>query len=87
MKKFHWDKNNNTILINAGSLIGTTAVTSGLGFAFWWVAARIFSTEAVGLASATISTMTLLGSFSILGLGTLLMGELPKQRGDETFSH
>ncbi len=84
MKKFHWDTNNNTILINAGSLIGTTAVTSGLGFAFWWVAARIFSTEAVGLASATISTMTLLGSFSILGLGTLLMGELPKQRGNES---
>lgn len=84
MKKFHWDRNNNTILINAGSLIGTTAVTSGLGFAFWWLAARIFSTEAVGLASATISTMTLLGSFSILGLGTLLMGELPKQRGNES---
>ncbi len=84
MKKFHWDKNNNTILINAGSLIGTTAVTSGLGFAFWWLAARIFSTEAVGLASATISTMTLLGSFSILGLGTLLMGELSKQRGKES---
>ena len=84
MKKFHWDKNNNAILINAGSLIGTTAVTSGLGFAFWWLAARLFSTEAVGLASATISTMTLLGSFGMLGLGTLLMGELSKQRGKES---
>ena len=67
--------------MNAGSLIGTTAVTSGLGFAFWWLAARMFSTEAVGLASAIISTMTLLGSASILGLGTLLIAELPKQRG------
>jgi O-antigen/teichoic acid export membrane protein len=84
VKKFHWDRSNNAIFINAGSLIGTTAVTSGLGFAFWWLAARMFSTEAVGLASAIISTMTLLGSASILGLGTLLIGELPKQRGKES---
>lgn len=84
MKKiFHWEKVNNTILINAGSLIGTAAVTSGLGFAFWWLAARMFSTDAVGLASATISTMTLLGSFAVLGFGTLLIGELSKQQGRE----
>ena len=80
---FQWDKANNTMLLNAGSLVGTTAVTSGLGFAFWWLAARMFSTEAVGLASATISTMTLLGSFAVLGFGTLLIGELSKQRGKE----
>jgi len=80
---FQWAKANSTILINAGSLIGTTAVTSVLGFAYWWRAARQFSPEAVGLASATISAMTLLGTFGILGLGTLLIGELPNQRGKE----
>ncbi len=80
---FHWDKANNTIFITAGSLIGTAAVTSGLGFAFWWLAARMFSTDAVGLASATISAMTLLGSFAVLGFGTLLIGELSKQQGRE----
>ena len=83
-KRFQWDKASTAIVINAGTLIGTTAVTSGLGFAFWWLAVRMFSTEAVGLASATISTMTLLGSFAVLGFGTLLIGELPRQRGKES---
>jgi len=69
------------LLGNAGSLFGTTVVTSGLGFVFWWVAARVFSPAAVGLSSAAISAMTLLGTGCILGLGTLLVGELPRQPG------
>src|SRR5438270_13344190 len=76
-----WVKANSVILLNAGSLIGTTAVTSALGFAYWWLAARQFSPEAVGLASAAISAMTLLGTFGMLGLGTLLVAELPHQHG------
>ena len=67
------------MLINASSLIGTTAVTSMLGFVYWWVAARRFPPEAVGIASASLSAMTLLGSFCMLGLGTLLITELPRQ--------
>ena len=80
---YQWLKTNGVMLINAGSLIGTSAVTSILGFAYWWVAARLFPPQAVGLASATISAMTLLGTFGILGLGTLLIGELPRQKGKE----
>lgn len=80
---FRWVKDNRVILINAGSLIGTTAITSGLGFVYWWLAARKFSPEAVGFSSALISTMSLLGSFAILGMGTLLISELPNQRGKE----
>jgi O-antigen/teichoic acid export membrane protein len=83
-KKFQRDKATTTIVINAGSLIATSAVTSGLGFAFWWLAARMFSPEAVGFASATISTMLLLGSIAVLGFGTLLIGELPRQQGKES---
>src|SRR5256885_7313000 len=78
-----WLKANSVILVNAGSLVGTTAVTSALGFVYWWLAARQFSPEAVGLASATISAMTLLGTFGILGLNTLLLGELSHQKGQE----
>jgi O-antigen/teichoic acid export membrane protein len=78
-----WVKTNSVILVNAGSLVGTTGVTSVLGFVYWWVAAREFSPDAVGLASATVSAMTLLGTFGVLGLGTLLIGELPRQRGKE----
>ena len=78
-----WAQENSVILVNAGSLVGTTVVTSVLGFAYWWLAARQFSPQAVGLASAAISAMMLLGSLGILGLGTLLIGELPRQQGKE----
>ena len=71
------------MLLNAGSLVGTTLMTSVLGFAYWWVAARLYAPGVVGLASALISTMTLLGTISMLGLGTLLTGELPRQPGKE----
>ncbi len=80
---FEWIKTNIVMLVNTGSLIGTTAVTSVLGFGYWWVAARWFSPQAVGLGSATISAMTLLGTVCMLGLGTLLTGELPRQPGKE----
>lgn len=71
------------ILTNAGSLVGTQAVTSGLGFIYWWLAAHLFSVEAIGFASAAISGMMLLGNLGIIGLGTLLIGELPRQKGQE----
>src|SRR6184192_1916409 len=71
------------MLVNAGSLISTTAVTSMLGFVYWWVAARWFPPEAVGLGSAAISAMTLLARISTLGLGTLLTGELARKPGKE----
>ena len=58
-------------------------MTSVLGFVYWWVAARQFPPEAVGIASATISTMALLGSLCMLGLGTLLITELPRQPDQE----
>jgi len=71
------------MLVNAGSLLGTLAVTTSLGFAYWWLAARQFPPETVGISSAAISAMTLLGLVCMLGLGTLLIGELPRQPGRE----
>lgn len=76
-----WLKQNKVLLVNAGSLVGTMGVTSILGFAYWWLAARQNSPAAVGFASAAISAMTLLGMLSVLGLGTLLIGELQRQKG------
>ena len=76
-----WLNANWTLFMNAGSLVATTAVTSALGFAYWWLAARLFPPEAVGFASAAISAMMLLGAIGVLGLGTLLIGELPRQAG------
>src|SRR5947209_17903044 len=78
-----WLQVDSVILVNAGSLVGTTAVTSMLGFVYWWLAARQFPPEAVGFASAAISAMMLLGTVCILGLGTLLIRELPRRLGRE----
>lgn len=69
------------MLFNASSLVGTAAVTSLLGFVYWWLAARHFAPATVGLASALISAMMLLGNLCIFGMGTLLIGELPRQPG------
>lgn len=70
----HWE-----LLANAASLIGTTAVTSALGFAYWALAARYFRAEVVGYASATVSAMSLLSTLGTFGLGTMLIGELPRR--------
>ena len=82
-KLYQWANANRALLINTLSLICTTAVTGVLGFAYWWIAAREFPPQFVGLASAAISAMMLLGAICVLGLGTLLIGELPRQPGKE----
>lgn len=69
-------KHNQVILSNAISLMGTLVVTSGLGFVFWWLVARTFDLLETGLASATISAMFLLGTIGMMGMGTLLIGDL-----------
>ena len=70
------------LLSNAGAIAIGTLTASALGFVYWWVAARNFTPEAVGLAAAAISTMTLIGMIGELGFGTLLMGESLLNRRD-----
>jgi O-antigen/teichoic acid export membrane protein len=60
------------------SLVGAAGVTSALGFVFWWLAAQELPVEAVGLASAAVSAMLLLGNLAAMGLGTVLMREMPR---------
>jgi O-antigen/teichoic acid export membrane protein len=67
------------LLVNAATLAATTGITSVLGFAYWAVAARLFSQAAVGYGAAAISAITLLGTIGMLGMGTLLIGELPRR--------
>lgn len=84
-KILDWVTNNRILLQNSGAVIGAVGVTSGLGFVYWWVAARAFSKETVGFASAAISAMMLLGMLGVLGLGTWLIGEFarrPEQKRD-----
>jgi O-antigen/teichoic acid export membrane protein len=63
------------LLANSSALTVGAIATAALGFAFWWLAARYFSPHSVGLASAAISIMNLIGLVSESGLGTLLIGE------------
>ena len=67
------------LLSNASSLLATTGVTSALGFVYWAFAARLFSQQAVGYGAAAVSALTVLGTIGMLGLGTLLIGELPRR--------
>ncbi|MCM3887283.1 lipopolysaccharide biosynthesis protein [Frankia sp. R82] len=62
----------------SASLVATQAVTSLLGFVYWTLAARRFSVDAVGVAGAAVSLMTMLGTLGMFGLGTLLIAELPR---------
>jgi O-antigen/teichoic acid export membrane protein len=70
---------NKAIINNAGSMVVAVGSTSLLGAAFWWLAARHFPQHSVGLAAAAVSAMTLLGFAATIGLGTVLMGELPRR--------
>ena len=80
----HWIKDNQTLIANSGTLIGTAIVNSGIGFAYWWLAAHWFDQAVVGIASAMVSAMLLLGSVAMMGLGTLLVGEIARRKGEES---
>lgn len=70
---------NRVMLSNAAALVGAMVANSGLGLAYWWLAARAFQRAELGLASAAITAMVLLGTAGMLGLGTLLIGEVARR--------
>src|SRR6202012_5289038 len=76
-----WERNQD-LLRNAGSLAATTGLTSIFGFVFTIVAARTFSANAVGWGNTAINEMQLFGTIGMFGLGTMLIGELPRRKGD-----
>jgi len=65
---------------NAVYLILDGAIPALSGFVFWVVAARLYSTENIGIASAAISANGLLVAFSTLGLSNTLIRFLPGAR-------
>jgi O-antigen/teichoic acid export membrane protein len=68
-----------TLLGNAGALSSSTLVSAIMGFAYWVLAARCFTTEAVGYAAAAIAIVGLVGLFGEFGLGSLLVGEVQRE--------
>ena len=59
---------NYSLYRNSIFLIASTFFGAGTGFIFWIIAARLYSTEDFGLASAMISAIGLISSLSVLGL-------------------
>src|SRR5580658_9894934 len=64
------------LIRNAASLYGSTIVTSFLGFFYWFIAARMVSAQAVGIASAVQSAAQFISIFCVLGLSTFVISEL-----------
>src|SRR5258706_6331945 len=52
---------NRVMLSNAGALVVATVASSGLCLACWWLAAGVFQRAELGLASAAIAAIVLLG--------------------------
>jgi O-antigen/teichoic acid export membrane protein len=71
--------------LNSLALIAGKMATMGLGFLVWLVAARLFAAGNVGLASATVSAMTLCVQLGLFGAGAaviVLLPVLPHRRSD-----
>jgi O-antigen/teichoic acid export membrane protein len=54
--------------------------TYGFGFLFWIIAARLYSAEGVGIATALISSNIMLATFSGMGLDSLLIRSFPDSK-------
>ena len=65
---------------NSIYLMSSTLVMAVLGFAFWMMIARMFTTYEVGLATTIISVMGLITGLSVLGLNVGLIRYLPKAK-------
>jgi O-antigen/teichoic acid export membrane protein len=64
------------LIRNAASLYGSTIITSFLGFFYWFIAARLATAQAVGIASAVQSAAQFIAIFCVLGLSTFVISEL-----------
>jgi O-antigen/teichoic acid export membrane protein len=65
------------VVRNASALMLSTVASAAVGFLFWVVAARWFAPSAVGIASAVVSSMTLLAAIAQLNLTSLFARFLP----------
>jgi len=71
---------NDSLFRNSIYLMLSTGVMAVFGFFFWIMNARLYSAEQVGIGTTLISIMTLISSFSILGLGNGLIRYLPTSK-------
>jgi len=70
---------NDSLLRNSLYIMSSTLVTAMIGYLFWIVAAHLYSTHDVGLASALIAVMMLASMLANLGIGPTLVQTLPRR--------
>ena len=68
---------NDSLYRNSIYLMASTLVLAILGFFFWIINARLFTTAQIGLATTLISVASLISSFCLLGLNVGLIRYLP----------
>ena len=69
---------------NSLYLVMTSGLQASLGFAFWIVAARLFTTSQTGLASSLISATTVLSMMALMGLNVSFDRYLPTAKNRDT---
>ena len=75
-----------SLLRNSIFIMGTTVITSAIGYLYWVVAAHVYSAHDIGLASAFISIMTLTSTFANVGIGYALVQTLPQRETGHAWS-
>ncbi|MDH4335624.1 MAG: hypothetical protein OEW24_10315, partial [Chloroflexota bacterium] len=70
-------------LLSSASLGVSQVLTAFVGFVFWFIAAHTFTQSEVGIASAVVSGISLVGALGVMGLGTLLIHDIPRHPGRE----
>jgi len=63
---------------NSIYLISTNFVSSGLAFIFWVIAARLYTSQDIGIASAIFSGLSLVSMIGSIGLPVALLYYLPR---------
>ncbi|MEM4689569.1 MAG: hypothetical protein QXF37_02565 [Archaeoglobaceae archaeon] len=70
---------------NSLFIILSSAESAFFGFFFWFLAAKLYSAEAIGLATAMISSLGLLNSISRLGFDQSIIRFLPEMDRNRVF--
>lgn len=65
-----------SLVRNSFYMMATTVVTAGLGYIFWIITARMFTSAQIGIASAVISLCSTVALLTYLGAGAILIERL-----------
>lgn len=75
-----------SLLRNSVFIMSSTVITSGIGYLYWVIAARLYSAHDLGLGSAFLSIMTLTSTFANVGIGSALIQILPQRKAGHEWS-